>query len=1488
MQDVKKRVIGTIPKRGIVPITPAIKSVQLAETTKLIRQIVNVNNLNNSACGSKYFTTATILKRKISMLVDSGSQVNIISINDCHPDILGQLAPASISVSGYDGSAIPIRGVFETDVILNDIVIYKTPIFVTTGRFRAVLGTPALDQLVLNLPQKLLQKGTSSAALVKSGEDISASNFNLRAKTRTPSAKEIQVFSTTAHTIMPFSECIIAAEIENNFNGNGIYATEPHTSYCPNIIVGKSASEFCGNKRSCNLRLLNTSNQKIVIKRHQPIVNIAEVCIIEPLASHTSNENLLKSVGIGTTDPEFRQKIESLLSSYADIFASDTEPLKQTDTVKFDIDTSTAAPVAQQKYKTPYFLRDEMKRIINKNIEHGLMEPCSSPWAAPVLLVKKPNGSYRLVCDYRKLNTVTVADQYPLPCINDLVTELAKSTIFTTTDLFSGFHQIATTEAAKAKLAVTTEFGQFTWRAMPMGARNCPSVFQRLMDKCFRSMPTSSLVVYLDDILLHSRDMETHLERLEEMFTILRKNGLQLRASKTFIAKNEIQFCGYKISNGKKMANPTKVAAVLEVKPPNNKKQAQQVFGLLNYHRNFIPSFAKKAAPITKTYGGSKHFKWSNEANLALEKLKTEIAHNAMTLHIPDMTNAIFVLETDACPSGYAGALYVCTADSPHDNHSSACLRPVEYMSCQFTPAQCNYYIAEKELYAGKEALRKWSHFLLGRKFQWYTDNACVSWAHRVRSTKPRISKWLAEISEFDVTSVLKPSSQMKVTDCLSRQFGEINAIQISKNEMANLQQADHLLKQIRNFAANDRWPAKCNEALTFFKKQREKLHFGQSGELMIKNPTFKIIPPESIIPELLKTYHDETGHPGAIKAIDELERRYCWFNMKNDIQMFIQSCHFCQTSKPNLKPRHPPLGKSETPLQPYQTIAFDLTGPLSMTNRDHKYILVGIDLFSKKIYTAPLESKDSHWISQEIQRMLYANPNLPRKILTDHGREFFAISQFCEENGIIHAKSPPYHPATNGAVERANQSLKQRLFANGPSSQWDCELARITHAINCSPNSVSKITPFCVETGLSGKNPLDQNEQEPELTKNTRDVQAEVLHKIQTEKDSRVAKNANDNFTPFLLNDMVLIRNRTTKFPRYLGPYKIITIRGNGYSYELQNMDDNSTRIRPVIDIKPYYPRPESTVTVNLEEEPADQVDADQVDDNIDSDDEYDFALNFFPPEELLEHENPVNSTPPDQISTAPVMDPSESTQPENQENENMENTIYDKTDAATSIYIPPTNSNDDVDSIESDSLEIAENEESKNTSTESPDVPPRLPPRLPPRTPSPIEPPSTSPGKPSPKEKFPYKVRLYQMGDNEMCDLAAQFEISISGTIANKRRQIDQFFKTNRPEHTRTEKGVLIFNCSFDPNEPRKIGSLSSLELQAVIEIYNLPKQSYLRTDRKSLQKHVQKHFLKKYPRSNMKDGELLFGRTGAAEPRSRVGVSSNDKYKAATAIK
>ena len=1197
-----------------------MKSDRLAAKKSILRETTNISTKETPTCntvdsnaGPKYYVNAKILGESVRMLLDTGSQVSIVTESQCSPEVLAKLAPSPVSVTAYNGSAIDIKGVFKTDIIIDDITIRETPIYVTGNSFKPILGTPALGGIVLDFNEGQIRSEGRCCSIHLSSDPLDTQNFNLKALSRRRQREIYPVYTAISTTIPVGSEAVLPVRIKNDFDSYGVFTTEPATCSIEGCVVAKSLSFFSKGAKQTAVRLCNVSSRPVSIKARTAVVKVAAVeSILEPTPAKIAT--LKKEIKIGKSIGTYKKDITDLIEEYSDVFAGDNEPLGMTDAVEFDVDTGSHPPVAQQKYKTPYFLRTELKKIIDKNLQNGLMEECSSPWAAPTLLVKKANGTWRLVVDYRKLNQVTTADCYPLPEINECVNELAESKIFSTTDLCSGFHQIPTTEEAKQKLAVITDYGQFTWRRMPMGAKNCPSVFQRMMDKCFRTMPLSVLVIYLDDIVIHSKTIQEHVIQLKNMFEILRKNNLQIRADKTVLAENEINFCGYKIKNGTKFPNSDKVQAVKNLRCPTSKKESQMVFGLLNYHRAFIPSFAKKAAPITKTYNAKGSFRWTEEADQALSLLKSEICNAALHLKIPPLKTAKFVLETDACDSGFAGTLFLCNNAKPHDKHNASCLRPVEYMSAQFTPAQTRYYIQEKELFAGKEAMKKWSHFLLGRPFDWHIDNACLKWAHRIRSSKLKISQWLAEIAEFDARTILKPTAAMKVTDCLSRQFTEVNLIRVSRADVKNLQENDAIVGRVRNFTSNERWPNDCTGALGFYKKLRDKLVFGPAGELMVQDETaFKLVVPDVIKNDILKNYHDRIGHPGIDKTLTEISSRYVWPEIQADVRAFISSCHVCQISKPNLKPKQPPLGQSETAAFPNELLAFDLIGPLPVTDRDYRYVLVGTDLFTKKIYTAPLTSKHADTISMEIERILCANPVLPTSILTDHGREFFGVTSLCESFGIQHNKSPPYHPQTNGAVERMNQTLKQRLFELDNTTNWDERLNQITHSINCSKNAVTGYSPFELETGVKGQNLFDHIEMQRQPALDPETLRRIALQRIEIEKANRIEKHDKPNFEPFTIDQLVLAKNHREKMPRFLGPFIITKVRADGLSYEIKELDSQITQIRSVDDLKPYTLRQQTV-------EPVEHVfptQDDQPTSSVDFFDDDDFSINFFPPAE-------------------------------------------------------------------------------------------------------------------------------------------------------------------------------------------------------------------------------------------------------------------------------
>ena len=1507
----RKQTVPTIHRKKSSQFKPTVKSRQFAKTA-LLKQIkqISTNNVNTSQSrqtGPKYYANATILQNEIPMLLDSGSQVTLINSSQCPADILGKLAKPAVHVNAYNGSSIDILGWFQTDIQIGDIVLPKSPIYVTSQPYKSILGTPALKHLEMNFKTSQLRCNSNTAKMHKSGFDALPDNFNLQTSPSTPKSRKYPLFVTEVTTVPPKSEMMVPVKIHRAFDDYGLFMTEPKSCQY-NIIVAKSVSQFSRQQKTAFIRVCNPSPNAVELKARQEIVDVSLVSEVSTLKTQNKRA-ALSEVKIGNVDPANKKKILDLLEKYNDVFATENEPLGKTDTVHFDVNTGDSPPQAQQKYRTPYFLRDELKRIIDKNVKNGLMEECSSPWAAPTLLVKKPSGAWRLVCDYRRLNEVTVSDQYPLPEITDCVNELAESKYFSTTDLFSGFHQIPTTVAARQKLAVITDFGQYTWKRMPMGAKNCPSVFQRLMDKCFRSMPLSTLVIYLDDILLHSKTLEDHIAQLDEMFSILRKNNLQIRANKTTIATDEIVFCGYKIKNGYKYPNQEKVSAVRDLRPPRCAKEAQSVFGLLNYHRSFIVDFARKAAPITKTYNAKGRFRWTPEANAALETLKKLICDAALHLKIPLLREAQFILETDASDTGYGATLFTCVKETNHNTHNASCLRPVEYMSCAFTPAQIRYYIQEKELFAGKESMKKWSHYLLGRPFQWHIDNACVKWAHRVKSTNRKISQWLAEISSFDATTVLKKSAQMKISDCLSRQFAEINAIQLSKSEIANLQENDEQLAKIRNYVTNNRWPNKCNHEELFYAKIRPTLQFGRSGELLSKTlEGVKLVVPKSIVQDLICTYHNDIGHPGYDKTLTEMANRYIWPSMQNDVKEFTQTCHQCQISKPNLKPKQPPMGQSATPNRPFSQLAFDLIGPLTVTDNDNKYVLVGIDLFTKRVYATALESKEAFQVAKEVERIIFNNPILPDSILTDNGMEFVDISQLCQRYNIRHSKSAPYHPQTNGAVERANQTLKQRLFEIDNEATWDDRLQRIVHAINCSRNAVTRCSPFELETGYPGRNFADRIDFEPTVKIDLSKIRKNALDRILAEKTARVEKFKNDSFSTFNIGDLVVTKNHVQKMPRYIGPYEVIKIRGDGLSLVLKELDGFGTLVRPVTDLKRYYARFVATPTPA----PPPETDSSQhePESSYDVFDDEDFEINFFTPP-AASHTNSAAPKPNDEEEEQ-IDNEDEIAQIDNDDGliqeGNDDESLSDKTNDAESVILsdpdelesPPGLSDgfSSIDEIVTDGIvtdpeehlfsdeEIGQLNESiyesaaeQSDESEGHDVTVV-------QNEEPLEIPSTSSeqthneplynnqlylqrksGKVSPKPDVKFEMPLYQLTSKELHDLGNQFKINLTGTVFQQKQQLEEFITQTYPTHKRTQDGHLIFGCTFDPAVKKNLKEHSLVELKAIIKAYKLPSPSLLFT-KKDVYKHVKKHLLKKYPNS-LVNGDIVFSRSRGGSP-------------------
>ena len=708
--------------------------------------------------------------------------------------------------------------------------------------------------------------------------------------------------------------------------------------------------------------------------------------------------------------------------------------------------------------------------------------------------------------------------------------------------MIKGFHQIAIEESSKEKTAFSCEFGQFQFKRMPMGTRNSPSYFAKVVDKCLEDVPRSEITAYLDDLIVHSPDYETHLKNLQKFFKIMAINSLRLNSRKAVFCVKKVDFLGYEIENGSIKPSQSRVEAINDRGVPKDRDEAISLFGALSSHRRFIEGFAELALPISKTYRGK--FQWTSEATVALEKLKKIITSNALKLSLPPK-NCRFVLETDASETGYGGCLSFCRFPNLAHEHNESCLRQIAYHSGNFSETQARYVTVEKELFSGMTCMERWAPYLLFNQFDWIVDNSCLRFINSLKTSNRKIQRWIMNIQGFSFNPIQRKSKEMKISDYLSRSSPkqekvDVREITFSEADLVDFQMLDPTLSEVFKFVKIDRWPNLTSDRkINFYKLCRENLKI-QDGRLVLLDfcGLIRTCIPDQLVASIVRNYH-EPNHEGIDICYKKICAKYVWPSMRESVTEFIRSCAYCQASKPNTHPNRPPLGKSETPVAPFQCLAIDLIGPLKPTDSDMQFCLTAVDLFSKKVYAEALSSKSKFEVLEKFKRIFFSIPHVPKSVLSDNGTEFFAIPEFLKSKGVIHKLSPPYHPQTNGGIEVVNRTIKSRLRAICGMDNWDAYLYQVVHAINGSIHSVSEFSPFQIETGVAEVH----NPDDPLFRNYGQRIDidfSKIKERIESEKSKRVEKFSNSSYIEYKIGDKVLMKNMLAKHPPFVGPFLI------------------------------------------------------------------------------------------------------------------------------------------------------------------------------------------------------------------------------------------------------------------------------------------------------------------------------------------------------------
>ncbi|XP_029920671.1 uncharacterized protein LOC115368614 [Myripristis murdjan] len=500
--------------------------------------------------------------------------------------------------------------------------------------------------------------------------------------------------------------------------------------------------------------------------------DVVEVALVD-LAADQENQELPKEVSELTNRTDLSEKqleeLRTLLLKWKKVFALHDEDFGRTDLVHHRIHTGDAPPVRERYRPLPPAMYKEMKSLLAGMLEKGVIRESCSPWAAPIVLVRKKDGSWRFCVDYRKLNAVTHKDAFPLPRIEETLTSLTRAEWFSTLDLASGYWQVEMDPQDREKTAFTTPLGLFEFERMPFGLCNAPATFQRLMQQCLNGQLSESVLVYLDDIIIYSPDFSSHLQHLDEVFHRLWRHGLKLRLDKCKLLQPEVKFLGHVVDQKGVKPDPDKISAVLDCPIPTTIKQVRAFLGLAGYYRRFVSGFAKIARPLNQLLTGipadkkfeNRKVQWSPECQMSFDELKTALTQ-APVLAYADYSLP-FIVYTDASNQGL-GAVLAQVQEGKE--------RVIAYASRSLHPTErndANYSSFKLELLALKWAVtEKFKDYLTGAQFTVYTDNNPVAHLQTARLGAVE-QRWVAQLAFFDYNIKYRSGKSNVNADALSR-----------------------------------------------------------------------------------------------------------------------------------------------------------------------------------------------------------------------------------------------------------------------------------------------------------------------------------------------------------------------------------------------------------------------------------------------------------------------------------------------------------------------------------------------------------------------------------------------------------------------------------------------------------------------------------------------------------------------------------------------